>query len=72
MADIVIDMHSGGRGAWFIPCSHMHVVDDPVQRKAMLEGMEAWNSEEFQAIRAAHLRRDVKGTVCEECVAYGH
>jgi predicted deacylase len=23
----------------------MHVVDDPVQRKAMLEGMEAWNSD---------------------------
>ena len=34
--------------------------------------MEAWNSPEFQAIRAAHLRRDVTGTVCEECVAYGH
>lgn len=42
LADVVIDMHSGGRSAWFIPCSHMHVVDDPVQRKAMLEGMEAW------------------------------
>jgi N-alpha-acetyl-L-2,4-diaminobutyrate deacetylase len=38
-------MHSGGRSAWFIPCSHMHVVDDPVQRKAMLEGMEAWLSD---------------------------
>ena len=38
-------MHSGGRTAWFIPCSHMHVVADPVQRKAMLEGMEAWNSD---------------------------
>jgi MoaA/NifB/PqqE/SkfB family radical SAM enzyme len=34
--------------------------------------MEAWNSKEFQAIRAAHLRRDVTGTVCAECVAYGH
>jgi predicted deacylase len=45
LADVVIDMHSGGRSAWFIPCSHMHVVDDPVQRKAMLEGMEAWNSD---------------------------
>ena len=42
MADVVIDMHSGGRSAWFLPCSHMHVVDDPVQRKAMLEAMEAW------------------------------
>ena len=45
MADVVIDMHSGGRTAWFLPCSHMHVVDDPVQRKAMLEGMEAWLSD---------------------------
>ena len=45
MADVVIDMHSGGRTAWFIPCSHMHVVDDPAQRKAMLEGMQAWNSD---------------------------
>ena len=42
MADVVIDMHSGGRSAWFLPCSHMHVVDNPVQRKAMLEAMEAW------------------------------
>ncbi len=45
MADVVIDMHSGGRSAWFLPCSHMHVVNDPVQRKAMLEGMEAWCSD---------------------------
>jgi N-alpha-acetyl-L-2,4-diaminobutyrate deacetylase len=44
-ADVVIDMHSGGRSAWFVPCSHMHVVDDPVQRRAMLEGMEAWLSD---------------------------
>ena len=45
MADVVIDMHSGGRSAWFLPCSHMHAVDDPAQRNAMLEGMEAWNSD---------------------------
>lgn len=32
--------------------------------------MEAWNSEKFVALRAAHLRRDVSGTVCEACVAY--
>jgi predicted deacylase len=45
LADVVLDMHSGGRSAWFLPCSHMHVVDDPAQRKAMLEGMEAWCSD---------------------------
>jgi MoaA/NifB/PqqE/SkfB family radical SAM enzyme len=33
--------------------------------------MEAWNSESFARLRAAHLRRDVSGTVCESCVAYG-
>lgn len=32
--------------------------------------MEAWNSQAFQNLRAAHLRKDVKGTPCEECVAY--
>jgi MoaA/NifB/PqqE/SkfB family radical SAM enzyme len=32
--------------------------------------MMAWNSEAFHKLRAAHLRRDVTGTVCEECVAY--
>lgn len=32
--------------------------------------MEAWNSPAFQRLRAAHLRRDVRGTVCESCIAY--
>lgn len=32
--------------------------------------MDAWNSAPFVALRAAHLRRDVRGTVCEQCVAY--
>lgn len=32
--------------------------------------MEAWNSEKFVALREAHLRRDVRGTPCESCVAY--
>ncbi|MCW0234800.1 MAG: radical SAM protein [Ferrovibrio sp.] len=33
--------------------------------------VQAWNSETFQTLRAAHLRRDVRGTVCEGCTAYG-
>ena len=33
--------------------------------------MQAWHSATFQHLRAAHLRKDVKGTVCEQCVAYG-
>jgi radical SAM protein with 4Fe4S-binding SPASM domain len=32
--------------------------------------MEAWNSEAFVRLREAHLKRDVRGTACEKCVAY--
>ena len=32
--------------------------------------MEAWNSDAFVSLRAAHLKRDVSGTVCEQCIAY--
>ena len=32
--------------------------------------MEAWNSAAFAALRAAHLKQDVRGTVCEQCIAY--
>ena len=33
--------------------------------------MEAWNSPRFVALREAHLKKDVTGTSCEKCVAYG-
>ena len=33
--------------------------------------MESWHSDKFQALRAAHLKKDVAGTECEACVAYG-
>jgi len=33
--------------------------------------MEAWNSQPFVELRAAHLKKDVRGTVCENCIAYG-
>jgi hypothetical protein len=32
--------------------------------------MTVWHNEAFTRIRDAHLREDLKGTVCEECVAY--
>jgi hypothetical protein len=32
--------------------------------------MQAWNSAPFRAPREAHLRMDVRGTACEQCVAY--
>jgi len=35
-----------------------------------LSFMEAWHSEPFQALRRANLAEDVRGTVCEKCIAY--
>jgi MoaA/NifB/PqqE/SkfB family radical SAM enzyme len=32
--------------------------------------MQGWNSPAFVKLREAHLRKDVKGTICESCVAY--
>ena len=32
--------------------------------------LEGWNSPAFVKLREAHLRRDVRGTICESCVAY--
>jgi Radical SAM superfamily/Iron-sulfur cluster-binding domain len=32
--------------------------------------MDAWNSTAFVALREAHLKKDVRGTVCESCIAY--
>lgn len=31
--------------------------------------MTGWNSPAYQALRAAHLRKDVRGTACESCAA---
>lgn len=33
---------------------------------------DAWNSPQFRALRRKHLQKDVSGTVCEKCVAYGN
>ena len=32
--------------------------------------MQGWTSAAFQALRQAHLKRDVAGTICARCVAY--
>ena len=32
--------------------------------------MEVWHSEYFREVRRAHLKKDLTGTVCAECVAY--
>jgi N-alpha-acetyl-L-2,4-diaminobutyrate deacetylase len=44
-ADVVVDMHSGGRGSICPPWSEMHMVDDAEQRRQMVEGMLAWNTD---------------------------
>lgn len=36
-----------------------------------MDFMTAWHSPSFQELRKAHLANDVRGTVCENCVAYG-
>lgn len=34
--------------------------------------MEAWHSEPFRNLRRAHLEKNLKGTACEQCVAYNN
>jgi len=45
LAEIVVDIHTGGRGVDFYPCAHMHLVPKGVQRDQMLVGAEAWNTD---------------------------
>ncbi len=56
LADIVIDIHTGGRSLDFVPCAHMHLVPDLQQRERMRAGTEAWNSE------LAFLYADIAGS----------
>jgi N-alpha-acetyl-L-2,4-diaminobutyrate deacetylase len=44
-ADVVVDMHSGGRTAMCLPWSEMHWVEDADQRRRMVDGMLAWNTD---------------------------
>jgi predicted deacylase len=44
-AEIVVDMHSGGRSGLCPPWSEMHWVDDPLQRRAMVDAMLAWGTD---------------------------
>lgn len=45
LANVVIDIHTGGRSMDFVPCAHMHLVPKGTQRDAMLAGTEAWNTD---------------------------
>jgi predicted deacylase len=44
-ADVVIDMHSGGRSGFCPPWSEMHWVDDADQRRKMVDAMLAWGTD---------------------------
>jgi len=55
LADIVVDIHTGGRSMDFVPCAHMHRVPDLEQRRQMTAGTEAWNS------KLAFLYADIAG-----------
>lgn len=55
-ADVVIDNHTGGRSVDFYPCAHMHLVSNMEQRKKMMAGTLAWNSD------FAFLYADIAGT----------
>ena len=56
LADVVIDIHTGGRSVDFVPCAHMHLVPDLEQRRQMMAGTEAWGSE------MCFLYTDIAGT----------
>lgn len=56
LADLVIDIHTGGRSTDFYPCAHMHLVPDREQRRQMVEGTLAWNTD------FAFLYTDIAGT----------
>src|SRR5882724_4198006 len=56
LADIVVDIHTGGRSLDFYPCAHMHLVEDREQRRQMVEGTLAWNTD------FAFLYADIAGT----------
>lgn len=56
MAEIVIDLHTGGRSMDFYPCAHMHLVEDRQQRQRMIDGTLAYNTD------FAFLYTDIAGT----------
>jgi len=45
LCDAVCDIHSGGRSSLHLPWSEMHWVDDPAQRRAMVDAMLAFGTD---------------------------
>ena len=56
LSDVVIDIHTGGRSVDFYPCAHMHLVPDREQRRQMVAGTLAWNTD------LAFLYADIAGS----------
>jgi N-alpha-acetyl-L-2,4-diaminobutyrate deacetylase len=56
LAEIVVDLHTGGRSVDFYPCAHMHLVPDREQRRRMVGGTMAYNTD------FAFLYTDIAGT----------
>jgi predicted deacylase len=44
LADVVLDIHSGGRSLKFIPCVHLHRIADREQFRKMLAAATAWGA----------------------------
>jgi predicted deacylase len=44
-SEVVVDIHSGGRTGLCLPWSEMHWVENPDQRRRMVDGMLAWNTD---------------------------
>ncbi|HUQ94645.1 MAG TPA: succinylglutamate desuccinylase/aspartoacylase family protein [Bryobacteraceae bacterium] len=42
LADVVMDLHGGGRSMDFIPCAHLHRVSDDAQFQKMLAAAKCW------------------------------
>lgn len=45
LADVIVDIHSGGRSGLCLPWSEMHWVEDAEQRRTMADAMLAWNAD---------------------------
>jgi predicted deacylase len=42
LADVVMDLHSGGKSMDFFPCAHLHRVSDDAQFQRMLAAAKVW------------------------------
>ena len=44
LADVVMDLHSGGKSMDFFPCAHLHRVGDDAQFQKMLAAAKVWGT----------------------------